>query len=191
MVSSCCNLVGDLELTLDNIISVSVNSNTDSSKIGDVVIVGPTIGTISMTGYASNEVYYGCGGKTGVSIQWIRKYDCDNNKVYFIFSGAGRSFIFGDVDGFASLNVEIGKSYEIINANASAGPSSLYMKDSQLDGYGLSYFGKPISFETTDAGCTIPNFGIGEGDLYLQNFNLDMNTGMIPIATYSFLFIIE
>lgn len=190
MTGSCCNLVGNLSLDLTGVISVSVNSNTDSSKIGDNIVIGPTIGTISMSGYATNTVYYGCGGKVGVSLQWIRKYDCDNNKVYLIFAGAGRSFTFGDIGGLASLTNTFGRSYDVINANASAGPTSLYVKDSQIDGYGLRYFGNPISFGTTDDGCLVSNFGVGEGPLYLQNFNLDLNTGTIPIATYSFLFVV-
>ncbi len=45
----------------------------------------------------------------------------------------------------------------------------------------------PISFDTsTAAGCTESNMGIGTGDYYLQNFNVELVPGSIPVVNYTY-----
>lgn len=189
MGNECCNLVGNLKLGLEGcIISINVTGKTDVNIACGEPLPGPTTGSVSLTGYVSNEMFVGCPSRAGVNIPWIRKYDCDSNKVHFIFSGEGSSFIEGEAGQFVTLNKSLDREYTSINASSSSGPQSIYMKTTHIDGYGLTYNGGPISFTTKPESTVIPNFGVGEGDMYLQNFNLEASPGNIPTVSYSFVF---
>jgi len=198
MADDCCRLVGNLELDLEGCI-ISVNSSTRPEiikKCGGEILVGPTMGTVSITGYAvtstqqDSGIHTGCIGKAGVSIPWVRRYDCDLNVVYFIPAGEGASYVAGPVETLASIpgGQSTGRKYSTINANAGSGPATVYMETEQEDGYGLIYTGGPIPFDTSST-LEYDNFVIDNGPiLYLQSFSLDMNPGEIPIASYSFAF---
>jgi hypothetical protein len=195
---------------------------------------------VSITAYATSTIYTGCPSKATVSIQWLKRLDCDANNTYFIAAGEGPASIAGNiknnttlyyVDGnnteidIAVLNASTGKSYGTISASSSSGPAAIYMHTTQVDGYGLTYVGGPIAFDTSLAsdpanpetnktveveGRTVtvysvilPPIGVrntntnvceplcGESVLYLQSFSLDMNPGEIPIASYSYNFVID
>lgn len=193
MASECCQLVGNLDLGLDGcIISINVSSNTESFWLCNEVRLGPTVGTISISAYADNRIYTGCPSKAGVSINWARKYDCENDIVYFINSGEGQSYISGDTFGLVSINNTTGRTYPVMSANASSGPGSIYMSIDREDGFGMRYTGDPWEFDTsTVEGVTFDNFGVGVGDLYLQNFDLTLTPGEFPVANYSLAFFIE
>lgn len=191
MATDCCKLVGNLSLALEDcIISVNVSSRAEVIKeCGGELLMGPSTGSVSITAYASNDFYIGCGGKAGVSISWVRRYDCENDEVHFIPSGKGASYVVGDVEGLASLLLGTGKSYTSFNANASSGPATIYTEVEQEDGYGLLYTGNPFSFSTEEPeNLEFENFGVGEGTLYLQNFSLELNSSTLPVVTYSFMF---
>lgn len=195
MADDCCKLVGNLIIAgLEGCItSVNVSSRSDIIKeCGGEILIGPSTGTVSITGYASSppSTHTGCPGKTGVSIPWVRRYDCDEDIVYMIPGGQGSSFIAGDVEGLATLATATGRSFPSMSASSSSGPATVYMETAQEDGYGLIYTGGPISFDTRDV-LIIDNFGVGEGPLYLQNFSLDFSPGEIPSASYSFLFVMN
>jgi hypothetical protein len=199
MAEDCCKLVGNLKLTdLDTkcVTSVNVSSRSEIIKqCAGELLLGPTTGTVSITGYAvsptanDSGVHTGCPGRAGVSIPWIRRYDCDNDQLYLINSGQGSSFVAGEVDNLATLVEASGRSFASISASSLSGPATIYMETSQEEGYGLDYNGGPISFDTRES-LEIDNFGVGEGTLYLQNFSLELNPGEIPTATYSFMFIV-
>lgn len=197
MAIDCCRLVGDLKLNLDGcVISVSSSARAEIIKeCGETLLVGPTTGTVSMTAYAVTPtqqdvgVHVGCPGQANVSVQWVRRYDCDSNIVYFIPAGQGASYVSGDVAGLASLVKSTGRVYTTINASAGSGPSSLYSWTQQEDGYGLVYTGQPISFNTDTGSLVFENFIESGGPaLYLQSFSLSTNPGEIPTASYSFVF---
>lgn len=187
----CCKLVGSFPIDIDNIISISSRISTEISKAGDNLIIGATTGTVSITAYATDYVHNKCQGRANVSIPWIRKYDCDNNRLYFIFSGEGQSSLSGDVDDLAILrNPSV--SYPVINASASSGPATLYEDAIQNDGYGLIYDGLPWSFTTDTQGGVNIDIGIeGYDQLYLQSFSLQCTPGQIATATYDFIYSVE
>ena len=193
MPAGCCQLVGDFPIDPTKcFISINVSSSTESSLIeNEELIIGPTIGTVSLTGYAQNDRYYGCPARASVQVPWIRKWDCDNNEVYFIPTGEGRSSVSGgDISQFASLHWIVG-SYRIVSASSSSGPTAIYTDEEQTDGYGLSYFKGPITFSTSPDGVTWNGEGLnlGVGTMYLQNFSLELTPGEIPVASYSFVFV--
>jgi len=199
MAENCCKLVGNL--TIDGIdgciTSVNVSSRSEILReCGGELLIGPTTGTVSITGYAVDStqndsgIHTGCPGRAGVSIPWVRRYDCDDDVLYLISSGQGSSFVAGDVEGLASLVIATGRSFPSISASSTSGPATVYMETAQEEGYGLDYRGGPIAFDTRDE-LIINNFGVGEGPLYLQNFSVEFNPGEIPTASYSFLFVIN
>lgn len=212
MAVDCCNLVGKFPILEYNIngcvISLEHSSSTEVAKIEDEIIVGATVGSVTLTGYANDVVYLGCPGKANVQINWVRRYDCDTDTLYFIWAGAGKSSVYGgegDRDGYLAINRSGGgyisdfayvldgldeiAPYNILRADSSSGPTSLFTEATQQDGYGLNYNGGPFAFDTTtEEGATFENHGIGTGPWYLQSFSVDLNPGAVPRATYTFMF---
>jgi len=194
MPTTCCQIVGDLKLNLDACItSINVSSNTETFWLCEEVKLGPTIGTLSVTAIASEELYQGCASKAGVSISWLRKYDCNDgaDKVYFINNGEGQSHISGENGGLVAINNSTHRIYPVISANSSSGPTSFYMQTDREDGFGMTYTGAPWAFNTANEDSIIfDNFGVGSGDLYLQSFDLTLTPGEFPTASFSFMFFI-
>lgn len=191
MATGCCQLVGDLELGLEGcVISVSTNTSTEViTSCGDDPLEGPTIGTVNISGYASTDLWVGCPSRAGVSIPFIRKYDCVNDIVYFIFSGQGQSFYVGEANQFVSLYRELETTSDSLSASSSSGPASIYTMTTQYNGYGLIYSGNPISFSTTAEGTEISLGGVLSGPTYyLQNFSLEAQPGQLPVASYSLVY---
>jgi hypothetical protein len=193
-MADCCYLTSNFYVSddLGCIISVSVSTSTETSKVGDCVIVGPTIGTVSIAGYATDIIHTGCPGRAGVQLSWIRKYDCDNDIVYFIFSGEGKSQIAGDIGGLATLNTKVCTNISI-SASSTSGPA-LYTNMEQDEGYGLKYSGNPIIFDTsieTDLNFDANKVGAPYEDCKLQNFSLECTPGQIPVASYSYVFFVS
>jgi len=194
MTIECCYLVGNYDITLDRVISINMSSSTETTKLGNCYVIGPTIGNLTMTGYASDRMHTGCHGKAGVSVPWIRKYDCDTDTVYFLFGGAGKSYVAGDVEGLASVTTEI-VTYETVSASSASGPAKLYMRQDQTNGYGLTYSGYPKAFETTEVEDNVTfgnsfatDLSVPHLRLYLQNFSVEFVPGEVPVASYSFMF---
>jgi hypothetical protein len=191
---ACCQLVGSLTINNNEnwpagcIISINSTSRTEIIKeCGESILLGATIGTVSITGYAASAIHVGCPGKASVSLNYIRRYDCNTNTVYMIPAGKGQSFVEGDVDGLATLIKGTGRKFQSYSASSSSGPASVYMVSTHEDGYGLDYTGSPMAINT-DTNFIFTNFGLGSGPLYLQSFNLDCAPGELPVASYSFAF---
>jgi len=190
MANECCQLVGDLDLGLDGCI-ISVNTNCSTEVVmacGEDPLEGASVGTVSLSAYADTTVWVGCPSKAGVSIPFVRKYDCVADQVYFIFSGQGQSFYSGDANRFVSLNKTLPTSCESISASSSSGPAAIYMKTAQINGYGLTYNGNPISFTTSPQGTEITLGGVLSRTYYLQNFSFDAQPGQIPVVSYSLIY---
>ena len=195
MAHPCCNLVGSFPIgNLKGIISVTSKGGTEMTKIGDNIIKGPSTGNISVTAYASDDLHTGCAGKAGLSLNWIRKYDCDNDVVYFIFAGEGKSYIVGDVGDLILLRYPTDVVvHETISASASSGPTALYQVEDQTDSYGLQYLGGPWAFTSAGGEVSI-DLGVlaaGYGDVYLQSFSFSAAPAQIPTVTYDFVYAIN
>ena len=191
----CCKLVGnfinDTGFNFDPsgcFISVNNNINTEYSNTEcDDMIGGFTSGSLNLSGYAGAEIYTGCPGRAGVQVLWLRKYDCTNDILHFIYAGEGRSFMSLDSITGITLSKSYDKQTRVISASSQSGPSSLYSDTLQTEGIGMRYTKGPITFNTnTEANCTLSNMGLGVSDYYLQNFNIEMVPGSIPVANYTF-----
>jgi len=191
MASSCCKLVGDLNLGINGcVISINTNCSTESTVAcgTDQPQEGPSTGSLNITAFAMDQLWVGCPSKAGVSIPWMRKYDCVDDILYFIPQGQGQSFVSGDAGRVASVNFSL-STCTALSASSTSGPAAIYMEDTQENGYGLSYTGGPISISTNSemTPIEIPGFG-GTSGLYLQNFNFDAQPGSLPTASYSFIY---
>lgn len=195
----CCNLVGNFNISAKGIISITSQGSSDVTLVSaggkNAAIVAPSTGTVSISAYASNQRYIGCPGRAGVSIPWMIRNDCDT--FHYLFGGAGKSYISGEVGTYASFPTINGVSnplntYTVINASASSGPSALYENSLQRDGYGLIYKGYPWNINTTtEGGCKInlTSYGIGTyGECKLQNISLQCVPGQIPVVNMSFIY---
>lgn len=200
-VSNCCKLVSTYPINGGKcIVSISVNSSTPATKIEDCYVIGPTIGSVNLSGYATQEIHTGCRGRAGVTLPWLRKYDCEKDVVHFLFSGGGKSYIAGDVEGLATLNKVVVDRYKVVSASSSSGPTSLYMDEWQEDGFGLIYNGDPQPFNSTELDEDSATFGAGfvadiglqsNYNLFLQSFSVEFVPGEMPMANYSFAFTIK
>lgn len=189
----CCHLVGnffnDTTFTLPGCI-ISVN-NTVNTEINDyscgTLTIGPRIGTLNLAGYAGTEIYTGCPARAGVQVLWMRKFRCDINETHFIFLGAGRSFMQEAASAYVSLAQEVDGVTETVVASSQSGPAALFTVANQKEGLGMVYTKGPIAFNTeTESGVTLNNMGVGNGPYYLQNFNIELVPGSIPVASYTF-----
>ena len=196
-MSSCCKLVGNLEVSGGCFISISTSCSTDDPDSNDDEYdicttsdlqqpAGSTTQTVTVTGYASEKLYTGCGGKAGVSTSLTRKYDYGSNSMRFSCDGHGSSYVSGDVDGLASVLTRA-ITTPTFNASSESGPASIYFEDTQISGRGLRYSGLPMSFSTSGSSCTSLSLSIGRisGSFYLQSFSLDLQPGRLPVASYT------
>jgi hypothetical protein len=188
MAGGCCQLVGDLKLGMNGCI-ISINTNCSTEGItacgDDRPLEGPTTGTVSITAYADNKPWEGCAAKAGLNVPYIRKYDCETDTLYFIPSGQGQAFTTGDTQGFASVKSVLSVC-EALSASSTNGPAAQFLRETQINGYGLSYNGGPISISTTPE-MEPSDIGVGPAQMYLQSFSFDAQPGQIPTVTYSYI----
>lgn len=201
-----CGIVGELDLSSIGkyLTSIDFNSNTEVNQVGDELLIGPTIGNVNISGYAykdSSDIPKGTkgakgaysstnGGQASVSINYVQKYDCDNDMVYLLFAGAGESQVTGDIGGLAEI-VDRAVEYDSVSASTESGPAQPYITSNRIDGYGLTYYGGPISFTTTvDSvfSVNISGEGFNLGEVFLKSFDLNYEPGTHPTASYSFIF---
>ncbi len=202
MALDCCNLVGNFDINLEGVISISSKGSTPvqlyTNGNTNTITVAPSTGTVSITVYAGTQVHNGCAGKANVTINWVTRTICDDEfKNVYMFGGAGQSYIQGDVGNLAEFPTVIGvtnpvNDYEIVDASASSGPASLYVKDMQYDGFGLIYNGNPWIINTMNKEECVKNLsthGIGDyGECMLQSISLTCTPGQIPTASFDFIY---
>jgi len=198
MSEVCCNLVGnfdDVGFNLPGGCFISVNNNINTEygnfQCDNLDTSGYTVGSLNLSAYIDPpDVYSGCGGRAGVQILWLRKYNCSIDRLHFIYAGEGRSFRSTGAENFVTLNTEFTKRTKIINASSQSGPGALYTDNEQIEGLGMTFSKGPITFDTSSSeGCTLANMGIGTGSYYLQNFNMELVPGSIPVVNYTFAYL--
>ena len=202
MVIDCCKLVGNFPITVDGIISISSKGKTEVQVYTDgtsaTSVVGASTGTVSISAYASKQVHYGCFGRAGVSVNWIKKNNCDTTT--FIYAGQGSSYISGDISGLVKFPITQSVTQplaevHVVNVSSSSGPVSLYEDYIQEDGYGLQFTGDPWDIDTTsEAGATVnlTSMGIGGyGEALLQSLSLQCTPGELPVVSMDFVYQID
>lgn len=193
----CCKLTSQLDCFPYCLTSISNNISTELNTVcaPEFIIKGPTIGNLSISGYALDHIYTGCPAKASVSLTWVRKYDCEYNKNYFIFQRGGQASVIAPthISDYVTLHNEQATGI-VMSANVGGGPVSMYTYDTEHIGFGLTYRGTPIQFTTETAdneGVILRSTsfcGITAEAFYLTNFSVDYSPGEVPIASYSFIY---
>lgn len=190
-MASCCQLVGNYPLrSPDCYVSINSSGGTEGFFLDNEVMRGPTIGTISVVGFANNaKPHVGCPVRANISNNWIRKYDCEKDKVYFIDAGAGKSYASEGADRYGIRVIHKLETFRSVNASSESGPAVIYQDSLADSGFGLTYSAGPINFNTA-AGFTTPGsvLGFTMKEMFLQSFNFEASPGASPRASYSFVF---
>lgn len=190
-----CNIVGLLSINYTGIISASINGGTNIEISEDgLVLLGTTINNLSLSAYPfspGGDWFLGatCPASAQASINWIQKFDCYNNRIYFIPKSGGKSSITGGPITGVSLECDPGIVSSAFDANASSGPTSPYITSYRRDGFNLCYTGTPIPI---NSGSPQPyNIELGPAGMlvcYLQSFSLTVTPPQPAVVNYSFVF---
>ena len=196
-----CSLAGEFDIEYDGIISASMSAGTDIKLTSDgIMLFGPTLGTVNLQAYpyarnpASNAqrvLGVTCPTRVQAQINWVRRYDCDNDEYYFIPMRGGTASIEGDIP--TGISFENGPlfTYSSFNASASSGPTTMVLTNDHFDGFNLIYTGLPIPFESgrpTAMNILAAKMPVGS-ELYLQSFSMDITPPHQATVSYSFAFV--
>lgn len=195
MPNCACDIVALLNVNYSGIISANIGGSTtvDLSEDG-LVLLGPTINNLSISAYPfdpSGDWFMGvrCASSAEAQLQWVQKYDCFNNEMYFIPKSGGKASITGDdIDGI-TLSCDPNIVTETFSANASSGPATHYITNERRDGFNLRYTGDPIAINS--ASPQAYNINLGQAGIihgYLQSFNISVSPPSPAVVNYSFVF---
>jgi len=212
MAQECvCNIVGNIpELRNLGFISISLRTNTPIIITSDsnMVLLGATTGELTVSAYGSMNGYpFACPGRAGASYDWENKYNCLTESLYYIPRGGAKSFVEGDIGVGVTEDISMigAVKYSTIQASASSGPATVYLRAEQTDGYDFSYLGGPIKIRgrminvintnnTFDVGWdgTYSNYGaltdilpVGS-QLFLNSFSWEQTPPDIANVSYTF-----
>jgi hypothetical protein len=201
MADCACSIAGLFDIELDGIISASMSAGTDIKLTSDeVLLFGPTLGTVNIQAYpyernpessSARTLGVTCPTKIQAQINWVRRYDCDNNIYYFIPLRGGTASIEGDTPAGISFEQGPFVSYNSFNASAGSGPTTVILSSTHSDGFNLRYDGLPIPFESgRPEPINILSTKLPEGvELYLQSFSMDITPPYQATVSYSFAFV--
>lgn len=199
MAESCsCNITGLFDIDLTGIISVSMSSNTDINMTSsEVILVGPSTGTISMSAYpfARGASRLGtllgatCPSTARAECKWVQKYSCEEGKMYFLPAFGGSASITGG--GITTVVLESPEvTYRSLNVDASSGPASPYLEGVHTDGFNLIYTGLPIGITSgrPQSYSFLSNVLPADTDLYLSSFEISVTPPNPATVSYNFVF---
>lgn len=221
MAQQCeCNVVGSFgkpEYNWEDLgfISITLRTNTPVIVTSDgLKLTGATTGELAVSGYGSLNGYpFQCPGRAGASYDWMQKYNCLSEQMFYIPRGGAKSFVEGDIGVGVTIDIDIDGvvKYESIQASATGGPGSIYLRAEQTDGFNFRYYGGPIQvydrvinvIQEGGRFVDIPRergnlsgnqYGIlasllpRGSELYLMNFSWEQTPPDIPTVSYTFAF---
>ena len=196
-----CNIAGAFDIEYDGIISASMTAGTDIKLTSDeIILIGPTLGTINIQAYpylpnpATNldrTLGVSCPTKVQAQMNWVRRYDCDDDLYYFIPQRGGTASLEGELPLGVSFEIGPFLGYQSFSASASSGPATVYLDTTHYDGFNLIYTGHPIPFESgrpEPMNILTSRLPVGV-DLYLQSFSMDITPPHNASCSYSFAFV--
>lgn len=175
------------------IVSATLKANTSIVITNDeppIILYGPSLGNLSITAYAPlpESDILTCPARAGVSYEWMQKYDCDEDAIYFIPRGRDKAFKEGIVTTDITLTDVL--EYGSWNASAATGPTTVYLMATHSDGYEFSYEGDPFPVADKEATTSVfDNILPTDSKLYLNNFSWECTPPKIPMVSYSFIFV--
>ena len=189
-----CNLAGLISTNYSGIVSANLNGSTTVELAEDgTVLIGQTTNTLSITAYPfspGGDMFLGvrCPSQASVSLDWVSKYDCIDDIVYFIPAVGGKTTMSGDNINGVSLICDPNITNEFMDASASGGPTTPVIISSRKDGYGLRYSGVPISIDTINTTTYYLVIGSSSFNCYLQSFSINVRPPSPAQVSYSFVF---
>lgn len=150
---------------------------------------GPSAGSLQITAYAfpqgSTDRFLGtsCPSSAGVSFPVQQRFDCENNKTYFIRTKTGEAFREGDpINGIILLGEFC--SFRTVSASAQSGPATRITDTTRFLGQDLIWTGTPIPFDSRDADTLdITILGL---DCKLTQFSVEVSAPSVATNSYSF-----
>lgn len=196
-MASCgtCDITGLFSIEYTGIISVNMSSSTEVTLTAtDVVLTGPTTGTISMTAYPylpgqDRALGASCASSARAEMKWVQKYDCFNNTMHYFPAWGGTASVSGDPISGISLESEV-VTYQSMSADASSGPASPYFYSNQTDGFNLIYTGRPIAINSgrPQSYNILSNILPPQTELYLSSFDITIDPPFRSVVNYNFIF---
>ena len=114
----CCG-IGYSNEVIDNNCLISINSSiiTEYNDYGCEagLVGGSKVGNLNVSGYASSDIYTGCPRQGWSSGIWLRKYSCDDDLTYLIYTGPGRSYLQDSIESYADISIS-GESNTILRS---------------------------------------------------------------------------
>ena len=194
MPTCSCNLVGMLSTSLPGVFAANIDGST-TVEVSDegVVLLGATINTLSISAYAftpGGDWFLGvsCASSAQAQIEWVQKYDCFNDKMYFIPKSGGKASIVGGPINGVTLECDPGIVSDSFSASAQSGPATPYITTERRDGFNLRYTGIPIPIESGSPRSYDINLGFINIKAYLQNFSISIAPPQPATVNYSFVF---
>jgi hypothetical protein len=195
MAGCSCHIAGMLDINYSGIISASINGGT-SIEVSDegLVLLGTTLNTLSLTAYPfspGGDWFLGarCPSSAQAQIEWIQKYDCYNDKMYFIPKSGSKASISGGPLNDVRLGCDPNITSYDFNASAQSGPVTPYLKNYRKDGFNLIYTGGPIPITSASPRPYTIHLGeFGTITAYLQSFSLTVQPPSPANVSYSFVF---
>jgi len=196
-MASCgnCDLTGLFPIEYTGIISVSMSTSTEVTLTAtNVVLTGPTTGTITMSAYPyipgqDRLLGVSCPSSARAELKWVQKYDCFNDTMHFFPSWGGAASVSGDSITGVSLEREV-VTYQSMNADASSGPASPYFYSTQTDGFNLIYTGRPIAITSgrPQSYNILSSVLPANTNLYLSSFDISIEPPTKSVVNYNFVF---
>ncbi|HEC64591.1 MAG TPA: hypothetical protein ENI23_04805 [bacterium] len=196
-MASCgtCDITGLFSIEYTGIISVNMSTSTEITLTAtNVILTGPTTGTISMSAYPYTPgqdrlLGVSCPSSARAELKWIQKYDCFNNKMHFFPAWGGAASVSGDPISGVRLEREV-VTYQSMNADASSGPASPYFYSNQTDGFNLIYTGRPIAINSgrPQSYNILSNVLPANTKLYLSSFDISIEPPLRSVVNYNFVF---
>ncbi len=196
MTCGPCDITGLFPIGgLSGIISVSISSSTEVNLTStEVILTGPTTGTVSMSAYPylkgeDRLLGVGCKSSARAECKWVQKYDCFNSKMHFFPAWGGSASRSGDAINGVNLEAEV-VTLNSMNVDASSGPTAPYFRDTQINGFNLIYSGRPISVTSgrPQSYSFLADVLPENTELYLSSFELSIDPPSRSVVNYNFIF---
>lgn len=190
-----CDITGLFPIEYTGIISVNMSTSTEITLTAtNVILTGPTTGTVTMSAYpytpgGDRLLGASCPSSARAELKWIQKYDCLNDTMHFFPAWGGSASISGDPISGVSLEREV-VTYQSMTADASSGPAAPYFYSNQTDGFNLKYTGRPIAINSgrPQSYNILSTVLPANTELYLSSFDLSIEPPLRSVVNYNFVF---
>ena len=184
-----CKLVGSLNIGYNGVQSVDVKHRRSTvvypSSDLDLGLM-PTITTITLVAYPREIAFRPttCPVSLNATFRWKTIYDCDVDKIFYIYDRIADISYSGDLPPFITVSnpTHVGTA---MHASAANGPYTPYFENDAYIATDMSYTGNPIHFNTRVSKGFSGFVNILGYDVVLKSFSYSHND-LVELATFVF-----